>query len=433
MPPKAATELPAPSKCSAPDCDYTTPTGLPNHDLVTQHLQIHAQVVHAAAQRPGTRATSSAAKVDKRPRPEAAQEMTEHAFRFFESEWGLYKRATGIAGQTLIDELWSCMSPELKKLAFDLGDIETLVTEDLMMKRIKGLAVAVLHAAVHTVHLHEAKQLSDESIKKQLSDESIKTFAARVKGIASNCQLQKLCSCGKDVSYLEETVYHVVLSGIRDGELQEACTTQALLKNITDINSLVEFCTAKESGHLAANSTVGHIRSAYHAGKFQTQKPPQTPPPTNCGYCGARRHGDGSKKAREKDCHVQSVADLPTSPRCAGPGLRWLRCWRTTRMPLTELSSTGSMGLSRCLSTTPSTSPPVPRPPPTGSPSWPHSLSYQRLHQHLALPSPTPRPRPNQPTSVLPHPGVPGGQGGERGRDLPGRSSPTPFPQTYPG
>ena len=31
--------------------------------------------------------------------------------------------------------------------------------------RIKGLAVAVLHAAVHTVHLHEAKQLSDESIK----------------------------------------------------------------------------------------------------------------------------------------------------------------------------------------------------------------------------------------------------------------------------
>ena len=306
MPPKAATELPAPSKCSAPECDYATPTGLPNHDLVTQHLQIHAQVAHAAAQRPGTRATSSAAKVDKRPRPEAAQEMTEHAFRFFESEWGLYKRATGIAGQTLIDELWSCMSPELKKLAFDLGDIETLVTEELMMKRIKGLAVAVLHAAVHTVHLHEAKQLSDESIK---------TFAARVKGIASNCQLQKPCPCGKDVSYLEETVYHVVLSGIRDGELQEACTTQALLKNITDINSLVEFCTAKESGHLAANSTVGHIRSAYHAGKFQSQKTPQTPPPSNCGYCGARRHGDGSKKAREKDCKAFSA----TCTKCGRP------------------------------------------------------------------------------------------------------------------
>ena len=259
MPPKPAPELPTPIKCSALACEYTTPTGLPTYDLVTQHLQIHAQIAHAAVQGPGNRAPSNAAKVDKRQRPEEAQEMTEHAFWFFESEWGLYKRATGISGQTLIDELWSCMSPELKKLAFDLGDIETLVTEDLMMKRIKGLAVAVLHAAVHTVHLHEAKQLSDESIK---------TFAARVKGIASNCQLQKPCACGKEVSYLEETVYHVVLSGIRDSDLQEACTTQALLKNIKDINSLVEFCTAKESGHLAANSTIGHIRSAYHAGKF---------------------------------------------------------------------------------------------------------------------------------------------------------------------
>ena len=165
MPPKPVPELPTPIMCSAPDCEYTTPTGLPTYDLITQHLQIHAQIAHAAVQGPGNRAPSNAAKVDKRPRPEAAQEMTEHAFRFFESEWGLYKRATGISGQTLIDELWSCMSPELKKLAFDLGDIETLVTEDLMMKRIKGLAVAVLHAAVHTVHLHEAKQLSDESIK----------------------------------------------------------------------------------------------------------------------------------------------------------------------------------------------------------------------------------------------------------------------------
>ena len=70
--------------------------------------------------------------------------MTEHDFRFFESEWGLYKRATGVKNQALVDELWSCMSNPLKKLAFDQGDIENLLTEELMMTRIKSLAVAVL-------------------------------------------------------------------------------------------------------------------------------------------------------------------------------------------------------------------------------------------------------------------------------------------------
>ena len=70
--------------------------------------------------------------------------MSEHDFRFFESEWGLYKRATGVKNQGLVDELWSCMSNTLKKLAFDQGNIEDLITEELMMTRIKSLAVAVL-------------------------------------------------------------------------------------------------------------------------------------------------------------------------------------------------------------------------------------------------------------------------------------------------
>ena len=56
MPPKPVPELPTPIMCSAPDCEYTTPTGLPTYDLITQHLQIHAQIAHAAVQGPGNRA-----------------------------------------------------------------------------------------------------------------------------------------------------------------------------------------------------------------------------------------------------------------------------------------------------------------------------------------------------------------------------------------
>ena len=87
-------------------------------------------------------------KIDKRPRPESTTDMTEHDFKFFENEWLLYKRATQITGQTLVDELYSTMSADLCKLAYDQGDITAITTEAAMMERIKSLAVSVLHAAV---------------------------------------------------------------------------------------------------------------------------------------------------------------------------------------------------------------------------------------------------------------------------------------------
>ena len=103
---------PAPIKCPAPDCatQYQTPDNLPTYELVTTHLQMHIATNHAPAAAapqvalPG-QAPPQTSKVDKRSRPEVTQDMSEHDFRFFESEWNLYKRATGIQGQTLVDEL----------------------------------------------------------------------------------------------------------------------------------------------------------------------------------------------------------------------------------------------------------------------------------------------------------------------------------------
>ena len=114
--------------------------------------------------------------------------------------------------------------------------------------------------------------------------------------------LSKKYNCGKDVSYLEETVYHVVLAGIRDRELQEACTTQALLGNIKDINTLVEFCTAKESGQLGTSGTVGGMKSAYQSRK-SNQSSGSPAPAGPCIFCGAPGgHTDRSRATREKEC-----------------------------------------------------------------------------------------------------------------------------------
>ena len=169
--------------------------------------------------------------------------MTEREYKLFKDQWERYKRATKITGEILIDELWCTMEPELYTLVFGQGDTDALTTEELVMQRIKDLHVVVQHAAVHTVNLHSAAQEEGESTM---------AFATKVRGIASNCNLTKRskCECEVEVSYLEETCYHIVLAGLKDQDLQECCTAEALLKNIKDLSSLVQFYAAEESGLL---------------------------------------------------------------------------------------------------------------------------------------------------------------------------------------
>ena len=45
------------------------------------------------------------------------------------------------------------------------------------------------------------------------------------------------------------------MAGLYDTTLQETCTSEALLGNIKDISSLLEFCTAIESGQMTAFAT----------------------------------------------------------------------------------------------------------------------------------------------------------------------------------
>ena len=289
---------PPPQACGAQGCHYNTPIGVPTWEAVVGLMQAHTQQAYplpppaaapVAAGGAGQGGGAAAGKLDKRPRPQSNTDMSEHEFKFFENEWLLYKRATGVAGQTLVDELYSTMSPELRKLAYDQGDITNIVTEAAMLERIRSLAVSVLHAAVHTVALHEAVQLPEESVK---------TFAARVRGIAANCELEKKCVCDLKVNYTEETVYHVVLAGLKDRDLQSRCTAQALLKQITDINSLVAYCTAEESSKLGAAGNVAGIRkSAYK----QQKSARQVTGTVGCNCCG-EKHTGLSKEIKEKEC-----------------------------------------------------------------------------------------------------------------------------------
>ena len=179
------------------------------------------------------------------------------------------------------------MTDELRQLAFSEGGTSSLNTEDSMTKRIKSLAVITLHSSVHTVNLHELRQQSDENVH---------AFAARVRGISASCNLQKKCnSCQEVVTYCEETCFHVVLAGICDQDMKERALTQAMMETITDLNSLVKWCTADESGRLGIpnQSSIGALRQSNYKKQLKIK---------TCLNCGQKKHGDGGPQAREKDC-----------------------------------------------------------------------------------------------------------------------------------
>ena len=307
--------------CSAPGCAFATPEA--EVALSLQVLQLHASLAHPVQAQPVAQlAARPTTKVEARARPKVTMETSEADWRYFRSEWTDYKSATHIADQALLDELWQCMEGDLKRLAFNQGGKDQLTTEDLMMDRIRSLAVRELHAAVHTVHLHEAKQLAEESVK---------AFAARVRGIAASANLSKAytCSapnCGQqaNISFTEETVYHVTLAGLRDSELQERCLSAAYMKTVTNIQQLVQFCSAEESSK-QNNPTVGGIgalrASTYKKEKGGLKKQQQggqqvQQPLPKCRWCGGKPHQGQSMEERRNQCK----ASQHTCTACQGRG-----------------------------------------------------------------------------------------------------------------
>jgi len=287
---------PAPINCYAPNCDYVTAAECTTIAQALQFMSLHVQAAHPApvAAAPGPRPTT---KVEHWTRPEISMDTSERDWRFFLAEWEDYKRATAVTGTAVLDELWSCMASDLKKLAFDQGGKVALLTEQLMLARIKSLAVTVLHSAVHTVHLHDSKQLAEESTK---------AFAARVRGTAASCELTKICptaDCNTNVSFMEETVYNVTLAVLRDREMQERCLAAAYMKTVTNIQELIQFCSAEESSKKSSSDTVGALRtSTYRQVKKEKAKQnqgntAQTSKP-RCTGCGGPEH----PVSRRKQC-----------------------------------------------------------------------------------------------------------------------------------
>ena len=263
-----------------------------------QLLLMHRQDKHAnlpTVQAPASPNHQSTAKIERPSRPSVTAGMSETDWNFFIHEWGRYTRQTGITDTVLRDELWSCMETELRQLAFSEGF--TANSEAELLTQIKSLAVTILHPSVHVISLHQMSQQESETVK---------SFSARVKGTATNCNLNKTCTksgCNQSVPYLEETCYHVVMSGLSDQDLREKVLAQAMLGTVKDLPTLLNYVTAEESARAKSgvheNNQVNGIRRKSDYVRSKTK---------HCACCGQNLHGDNNKdrptqcKAYGKEC-----------------------------------------------------------------------------------------------------------------------------------
>ena len=219
--------------CSSPGCTFETPASIPTYEYVIKALELHVQSAHSLQNR------NNQTKREKPKRPTLCTNMTESDWVFFQHKWTRYQRLSQIQGTALIDELWACLESDLKRLAFHDGVEES--DPDKLLAAIKNLAVTTVHPSLQVISLHEAKQATDETVK---------AFSARVRGIAKNCELTKTCTkanCDEKVSFLEETCYNAVMTGVRDDELRQKILTQAMMGTVHNLPTLLEFAQAEES------------------------------------------------------------------------------------------------------------------------------------------------------------------------------------------
>ena len=266
---------PTPMPCSVPKCEYVTAAGIPTFELVIKCLDLHTQSNHNS----NGREAATQAKTEKPKRPSLNAGMSEADWQFFSHKWDRYVRQAKLNESQISDELWACMDVELERLAFNDGISST--NRDTLLDEIKKLAVTVLHPSLHIVELHEMKQSDSETTK---------SFSARVKGVASNCGLQKLCTkrgCTETVSFLEETCYHVVLAGLFDNDMKEKVLTQAMLGTVKDLTTLLNYTAAEESAKAKSSS---QEVNAIHKKKYGQ------PIVRKCKWCGWNQHGELNSK-----------------------------------------------------------------------------------------------------------------------------------------
>ena len=141
---------PPPQECSAPDCTYVTPNGIPTWELVTTHMTNHTASCHQTVT-PASAQSSS--KLERLPRPTFSLGMSEAAWEFKTVQWtGYIEQITATVSQKL-QQLQAACTPDLLQRVYDTGSYSTLTSAELFMVAMEKIAVLKVHKAVRTMNM----------------------------------------------------------------------------------------------------------------------------------------------------------------------------------------------------------------------------------------------------------------------------------------
>ena len=143
------TMAPTPKACPVDDCEYTTPTALPNYELVYKDMNMHLEYTHTVASggggnRQGGGSETSRPRPDKLPRPEIGEGATEADWEYFSDRWHRYKRSTALENQTAVDQLWACCTTELSRSVYDSGMRSTSTESELQVNKSSKEALDII-------------------------------------------------------------------------------------------------------------------------------------------------------------------------------------------------------------------------------------------------------------------------------------------------
>ena len=144
---------PAPLQCSVTTCNYETPAGTPNWELMVTLLSTHTQAVHGG----GTQQNASSnSKLQQLPRPVFTLNMTESQWSFTKLQWDNYISQLPVSPTVQLMQLQAACDDQLRQRVYDTGVYASLTTTDLFLTKMKELAVVVAQKSFHLT-VYEAR------------------------------------------------------------------------------------------------------------------------------------------------------------------------------------------------------------------------------------------------------------------------------------
>ena len=189
-------------KCPLENCDYETPdcSDVIVAALLTTHSSIHSH-------------GNIKSTADKIKRPTITSDLSNEQWSYFVSRWDNYRKSTKISETEEVVQLLECLDEDLRmNLTRSIGDKINQKNSTELLKAIKTFAVREENLIIARIDLHNMKQEQDESIH---------TYAARLKGKASQCKLSSKCSsCNSEVDYSDSTITDAISRGLYDHDIQ---------------------------------------------------------------------------------------------------------------------------------------------------------------------------------------------------------------------